>query len=82
MKQPQTSTQPVTPTATTAKPEFADHRGARALFGLSRASLYRLADDGKIRSVSIRNRGALRGRRLFDCDSIRAFIASQMEGGN
>lgn len=72
--------QAITPAAVSAAPEFADHRGARALFGLSRASLYRLNEDGKIKSVSLRNRGALRGRRLFDCDSIRRFIASQMEG--
>ena len=63
-------------------PEFADHHGARALFSLSRASLYRLAEDGKIRSVSIRNRGHIRGRRLFDCDSIRRFLRSQMEGAS
>lgn len=68
-------------TATNAiLPEFADHRTARRLFNLSRASLYRLAEDGKIRSVSIRNRGRLRGRRLFDCDSIRCFLREQMEG--
>jgi hypothetical protein len=80
MKHPQT-TQQVTPASVHAAPEFADHKGARALFGFSRASLYRLAGEGKIRSVSVRNRGSLRGKRLFDCDSIRGFIASQMEGG-
>ena len=78
----QDTTQPITPASVHAAPEFADYKGARALFGFSRASLYRLAGDGKIKSVSIRNRGALRGKRLFDCDSIRRFIASEMEGGN
>lgn len=73
---------PATPASVYAVPEFADFKGARALFGFSRASLYRLAGEGKIKSVSVRNRGALRGKRLFDCDSIRRFIASQMEGGN
>jgi len=77
----QDTTQPVTPASVHAAPEFADHKGARVLFGLSRASLYRLAGEGKIKSVSVRNRGSLRGKRLFDCDSIRGFIASQMEGG-
>lgn len=71
---------PITAATVASAPEFADHRGARALFGLSRASLYRLAEDRKIRSVSIRNRGHVRGRRLFDCDSIRRFLRSQMEG--
>lgn len=58
----------------TALPEFADHKNARALFGLSRSYLYNLANEGKIRSVSIRKPGAIRGRRLFDCASIRAFL--------
>lgn len=61
-------------------PEFCDHRNATRLFGLSRSSLYRLVDDGCIRAVTLRRRGALRGRRLFDCDSIRQFLRSQMEG--
>jgi hypothetical protein len=78
----QDTTQQIAPASVHAAPEFADYKGARALFGFSRASLYRLAGDGKIKSVSIRNRGALRGKRLFDCDSIRRFIASEMEGGN
>ena len=74
--------QPVTPASVHAVPEFVDYKGARALFGFSRASLYRLAGDKKIKSVSVRNRGSLRGKRLFDCDSIRRFIASEMEGAN
>ena len=62
--------------AATSLPEFADHRTARALFGLSRSYLYNLAGERKIRSVSIRKPGALKGRRLFDCASIRAFLES------
>jgi hypothetical protein len=62
--------------AVNALPEFADHRTARALFGLSRSYLYNLANERKIRSVSIRRPGALKGRRLFDCASIRAFLES------
>jgi len=70
---------PVNAAAVSATPEFVDHRGGRALFAISRSSLYRLAEDGKIRSVCLRNRGKLRGRRLFDCDSIRQFLRGQME---
>jgi len=76
----QDTTQPITPASVHAAPEFADHKGARVLFGLSRASLYRLDAEGLISSVSVRNRGSLRGKRLWDCDSIRRFIASQREG--
>ncbi|MDZ4403896.1 hypothetical protein [Prosthecobacter sp.] len=67
-------------TAVAVLPEFADHRTARALFGLSRSHLYILAGERKIRSVSIRKKGALKGRRLFDCASIREFLqAEQVE---
>jgi hypothetical protein len=57
-----------------SQPEFADHKGVRALYGLSRAHAYQLASEGKIRSVCIRRPGAIRGRRLFDCASIRSFF--------
>lgn len=60
--------------AVLAVPEFADHHTARALFGLSRSYLYKLAAQRRIRSVCIRRPGALKGRRLFDCASIRAFL--------
>lgn len=63
--------------AANSLPEFADHRTARALFGLSRSYLYKLAEERKIRSVSIRKPGALKGRRLFDCASIRSFLNGQ-----
>ena len=57
-------------------PEFADAKGVRRCFGLSRSHLYQLSTAGKIRSLSIRRIGAVRGRRLFDCESIRAFLNS------
>ncbi len=76
-----TTTTPITSVTTAAKPEFADHHGARALFALSRTSLYRLEAAGKIKSICVRQRGAQRGRRLFDCDSIRHFLREHMEGG-
>jgi hypothetical protein len=69
---------PPTSALASSKPEFADHRTARALFGLSRSYLYKLADERKIRSVSIRKPGALKGRRLFDCESIRRFLADSI----
>ena len=72
---------PPTSALASSQPEFADHRTARALFGLSRSYLYRLAEERKIRSVSIRKPGALKGRRLFDCASIRRFLASSMQEG-
>lgn len=60
--------------ATQAQPEFADHKQAYALFGLTRSHLYQLWSEGKIRSVSLRQPGKIKGRRLFDCASIRDFL--------
>ena len=60
----------------TAAPEFADAKTAQRLFGLSRSYLYSLAAEKTIQSINVRKRGNSRGRRLFVCDSIRAFIRS------
>jgi hypothetical protein len=42
--------------------------------GISRAVLYRILAEGKIRSSSLRSRGALRGIRLIDRASLDAYI--------
>lgn len=60
-------------------PEFADAKMARRLFSLSRSHLYQLAAAGKIRSVVLRKKGAVRGRRLFVCESIRQFLNAHIE---
>jgi hypothetical protein len=60
-------------------PEFAGHSKMRELFDLSRTHLYRLSSEGKIRSVSLRERGKTRGRRLYDVQSVRDFLAANME---
>jgi len=65
--------------ASVTAPEFVDAKGARQLFGLSRAHMYILTGAGHIRSCCIRRPGAFRGRRLFDCASIRAFLKKNME---
>jgi hypothetical protein len=56
--------------------EFCDGQQIRLLFGLSRTHAYALARKGVIRSVSLKKPGSTRGRRLFDCASIRAFLNS------
>jgi hypothetical protein len=80
-REPQHTTQ--TPTLTAlptvhASAEFCGHKEARALFGISRSHLYRLHDEGLIRSVSLRSRGRLRGRRLFEVASIRELLHSNL----
>jgi hypothetical protein len=59
--------------------EFCDSSGAFVRFGLRRSLLYELHAQGLIRGVSLRRRGAARGKRLWSIDSIRSFLASQME---
>ena len=59
-------------------PEFVNHRQAGALFGLSRSHLYLLAGEGKIKSVSLRERNKTKGKRLFVADSIRDFLTAHI----
>jgi hypothetical protein len=70
---------PIGATEVSASPEFADHKGVKLLYGLSRTHAYNLSDEGKIRSCVLRRPGAVRGRRLFDCQSIRDFLRANME---
>ncbi len=69
------------PTAATvvAEPEFVDAKGARQIFGLSKSHLYDLSAHGLIRSACLRKPGAIRGRRLFCCASIRALLEACMD---
>jgi hypothetical protein len=60
-------------------PEFVDIPGLEARWGIKRSLAYQLLSDGKIRGVSLRRKGRLRGKRLFDVASVRAFLNSQME---
>lgn len=61
-------------------PEFVDSPGAKFRFGLGRSLLYQLHGEGLIDGVSLRRRGALRGKRLWSVDSIRRYLRSRMEG--
>jgi hypothetical protein len=62
-------------------PEWVDARRANHLFSLCKSTLYRLADEGKIRTVSLRDRGKLRGKRLFSTASIQLLLESRATGG-
>lgn len=68
--------------AESVRPEWCDAKAVRALFGITRTTLYRLSEDGKIRTSSLRERGKLRGKRLFSCDSIAAYIEKCATSGN
>ena len=60
--------------------EFCDSPGAFYRFGLRRSMLYELDARGLIKSCSLRKRGATKGKRLWNCDSIRTYLSSQMHG--
>jgi hypothetical protein len=62
-----------------AIPEFVDAKGLRAVFGISRSQGYALAASGKVRTVCLRRRGSSRGKRLWDCFSVRSFLRDNIE---
>ena len=59
--------------------EFAGYKEIRVIFGLSRTHLFRLAKEGKIKSVSLRDVGKVKGRRLYNIASIRALLHESTE---
>ncbi len=65
--------------ASNVDPEFVDVPGLEARWGIKRSLAYALLNDGKIRGVSLRRRNQVRGKRLFEVDSVRAFLKSQMD---
>lgn len=62
-------------------PEFCDVRSLDRLFGIKRSLGYTLLAEGLIESVSLRRRGRIRGKRLFNVDSVRAYLREQMRKG-
>lgn len=65
----------------TQRPEWEDPRAIQQRFGIGKTTLYRLIDEGKIRSVSLKERGKLRGKRLIFTDSVAAFLDARVTEG-
>ena len=61
------------------EPEYAGYRELKIIFGLSRTHLYRLAREGRIKSISLRDPGKTKGRRLYLVQSIRALLNTAQE---
>jgi hypothetical protein len=59
-------------------------RVAQALewYPFKRAKLYELLSTGKIRSFLLKERGAVRGLRLIDRDSLDAYIESNAQAAD
>jgi Helix-turn-helix domain len=49
---------------------------ACAYSGMSRAKLYELMAEGRIKGISVRKKGNLRGLRLISAESLDAFLES------
>jgi len=80
MQRDSQTTKPVQPgNFTGATPEFLRTNDVRRIYGIPRGSLYGLAKLGKIKGCLLRVRGAKSGLRLWSADSIRAYIAEQMD---
>ena len=60
-------------------PEFVDCPGLQARFGIKRSLVYALLAEGAIKGVSLRRRGQIRGKRLFDVASVRDFLRAQTQ---
>jgi hypothetical protein len=58
-------------------PEFTDFQGLQARFGIKRSNAYTLIAEGAIRSVVLRRKGTIKGRRLIDVVSVREFLKAQ-----
>lgn len=53
-----------------------DSKRASLKYSMSRSLLYKLADEKKINSFSLREAGKIKGKRLFEGASIEAYLRS------
>ena len=72
----QLTAEPIEP-GVAGSPEFCRPADLRPLFGIGRTYTYALLNDGKIRSINLRRRGAKTGLRLIDVASVRQFLMQE-----
>jgi hypothetical protein len=51
-------------------------------YGISRSKAYQLANTGKVESVSLREEGQTKGTKLFNVESLEAYINSFIASDN
>ncbi len=74
-----TKTQPSTPPLHGDNlPEFIDVKTACRYASLTKPTLYNLLNSGAVKSVSLRQRGKVRGKRLIVADSLVQFLRSRI----
>ncbi len=72
---------PAVSTTHASKPEWLRIPDAIRIFGICRSSLYELIAANKIKSTSLRKRGAIKGIRLISYDSLAAYIENAANQG-
>lgn len=63
------------------KPEWIRPKDVPRIFGIGRSRIYELISEGKIKSVSLRQRGQKHGTRLISYDSLAGYLESLAKGG-
>lgn len=58
------------------RPEWVRPKDVQKFFGIGRSKTYELIAENKIKTVSLRARGAKHGTRLVSYDSISAYLES------
>lgn len=59
--------------------EFCRMADLRRLFGLTRSTAYSLANEGLIKTISLRKQGNARGCRLVSVHSVRSYLKGLIE---
>jgi hypothetical protein len=62
-------------------PIWGDAKTIGKLYGISRTPLYRLMATGRIKTTSLLDDGASRGKRLFHLPSLESYLESKATGG-
>lgn len=73
------SDKPQAATGNDPDPEFVDIPGLYARFAIKEGLAYALINRKAIKSVCLRERGKLRGKRLINVQSVRDYLAAQMD---
>jgi hypothetical protein len=72
------TTQPVA-ASSGVDPEFCNFAGLLSRFGIGRSLGYTLIERGDIRSLVLRRKGCIKGKRLISIHSVRQFLEKQSD---
>jgi hypothetical protein len=72
-------TSPIAAARFSFAPEFVDSKGLKLGYGIPRSTGYALAAAGLVRTVCLRKPGAVRGKRLWEVASLRAYLIANLD---